>query len=111
MAIMVIVTGCTNFGADMKAEKMKICKETFLTDNKVSEKAFLTVGQILEETYIIEVVMYHYGNIYVEYPKIHCLKDKEREKWHCILVKIVARGFQLSTRYAHSATRQDQKLG
>lgn len=80
MAIMVIVTGCTNFGADMKAEKMKICKETFLTDNKVSEKAFLTVGQILEETYIIEVVMYHYGNIYVEYPKIHCLKDKEREK-------------------------------
>ena len=37
MAIMVIVTGCTNFGADMKAEKMKICKETFLTDNKVPD--------------------------------------------------------------------------
>lgn len=80
MAVMVTITGCTNFEVDRKVEKTEICKETFLTDNKISEEVFLSASQILEETYIIEMEMYHYGNIYVEYPKIQCLKDKEREE-------------------------------
>lgn len=71
MAIMIIIaaTGCTKSGED------KMMEET-----KISRRDFLKSKQVMEETYSIEIVTYHYKDIHVEYPRIQGLMDKEREE-------------------------------
>lgn len=70
MVIMIIVvaTGCTKSGVN------KIMGETKIRGN------FLISKPVMEETYNIEIVTYHYKDVHVEYPRIQGLIDKEREE-------------------------------
>lgn len=71
MAIIVIAaaTGCTKSGENRP-----------LGETKISRQNFLKSKRMMEETYSIEIVTYHYQDIHVEYPRIQGLIDKEREE-------------------------------
>lgn len=69
MAVVVILTGCTNPTSDKAMEGVETSNKNMGEDNRR-----------LEEIYTVEIITYQYKDIHVEYPQIHGLKDTEREE-------------------------------
>lgn len=69
MAVVVILTGCTNPTSDKAMEGVETSNKNIGEENR-----------ILEEIYTVEIITYQYKDIHVEYPQIHGLKDTEREE-------------------------------
>lgn len=80
MAVIITFTGCAVSDRDSYQNEVEIVREISLTVSRILEDTFQMANQIWEDSYTVELETYHYENIWVEYPVVRNLKDKEREE-------------------------------
>lgn len=80
MAVAVTITGCAAPDRGSQQNEEETVRKISLTVSRILEDTFQTVSQVWEDSYTVELETYHYENIWVEYPVVRNLRDKEREE-------------------------------